>query len=188
MVIAGPTATGKTGLALQLAEHAPVEVISADSGQVFRGLDVGTAKPSLAERRRVPHHVIDIIDPGKVFNAHRFARMARTAIIDIETRGAPPIVVGGTGFYIQALLTASPLGAMPPDPELRGRLTRELETQGTDPLIRRLRNLAPNRAVVVYEDQQLPVHEQLAVSPSTSYRNGCMQDSTFSPNTMYVYS
>ena len=188
LVIAGPTASGKTSLALELAEHVPIEVISADSRQVYRGLDVGTAKPTPAQRRRVPHHLIDVADPDEPFSAHRFSGMARTAIVDIEARGARPVVVGGTGFYIQALLTASPLGAMPPDPELRGRLTRELETQGTDPLIRRLRNLAPNRAVVVYEDQQLPVHEQLAVSPSTSYRNGCMQDSTFSANTMYVSS
>ena len=139
LVIGGPTASGKTSLALELAEHLPIEVISADSRQVYRGLDVGTAKPTLAERKRVPHHLLDIIDPGEVFNAHRFARVARTAIVDIETRGARPIVVGGTGFYIQALLTGSPLGVTPPDPELRGRLTRELETQCTNPLIRRLR-------------------------------------------------
>ena len=116
LIIAGPTATGKTRIALELAEHAPVEVISADSRQVYCGLDIGTAKPTLTERRRVPHHLVDISDPGEVFNAHRFARMARTAIVDIERRGARPVVVGGTGFYIQALLTGSPLGATPPDP------------------------------------------------------------------------
>ena len=149
LVIAGPTASGKTSLALELAEHLPIEVISADSRQVYRGLDVGTAKPTPAERRCAPHHLIDIIDPGQVFNAHRFAQMARTAIVDIESRGARPVVVGGTGFYIQALLTGSPLGATPPDPELRSRLTRELEDQGPDPLIRRLRDIAPDRAAAI---------------------------------------
>ena len=149
LIIAGPTATGKTRIALELAEHAPVEVISADSRQVYCGLDIGTAKPTLTERRRVPHHLVDISDPGEVFNAHRFARMARTAIVDIERRGARPVVVGGTGFYIQALLTGSPLGATPPDPELRSRLTRELQDQGPEPLIRRLRDIAPDRAAAI---------------------------------------
>lgn len=134
---------------MELAEHAPIEVISADSRQVYCGLDIGAAKPTLAERRRVPHHLLDIIDPGEVFNAHRFARMARAAIADIETRGARPVVVGGTGFYIQALLTASPLGATPPDPELRRRLTRELEAHGLEPLVRRLRDLAPDHAAAI---------------------------------------
>ncbi|MCY3957906.1 MAG: tRNA (adenosine(37)-N6)-dimethylallyltransferase MiaA [Chloroflexi bacterium] len=149
LVIAGPTATGKTALALELANHAPIEVISADSRQVYRRLDIGTAKPTLAERKRVPHHLVDIIDPDEVFNAHRFAHLARAAIVDIETRGARPVVVGGTGFYIQALLTASPLGATPPDPDLRNRLTRELETHGPAPLIRRLHHLAPDRAAAI---------------------------------------
>ena len=149
LVIAGPTATGKTRLALELANHAPIEVISADSRQVYRGLDIGTAKPTLAERKRAPHHLVDIIDPDEIFNAHRFARMARAAIVDIQSRGACPVVVGGTGFYIQALLTASPLGATPPDPDLRSSLTRELEAQGPQPLIQRLRDLAPERAAAI---------------------------------------
>ena len=149
LVIAGPTATGKTRLALELAEHAPIEVISADSRQVYRGLDVGTAKPTPAERKRVPHHLVDIIDPGEVFSAHRFSEMARTAIAGIESRGARPVLVGGTGFYIRALLTGSPLGATPPDPDVRDRLTRQLQDGGPDPLIRRLREIDPDRAAAI---------------------------------------
>ena len=149
LVIAGPTASGKTSLALELAEHVSIEVISADSRQVYRGLDVGTAKPTPAQRRRVPHHLIDVADPGEPFSAHRFSGMARATICDIETRGACPVVVGGTGFYIKALLTASPLGATPPDPELRRRLTHEVEADGPEPLIRRLREIAPDRAAAI---------------------------------------
>ena len=149
LVIAGPTATGKTALALELAEHLPIEVISADSRQVYRGLDIGTAKPKVAERKRAPHHLLDIIDPDEVFNAHRFASLARAAIADIQSRGARPVIVGGTGFYIQALLTGSPLGATPPDPELRSRLIRQLETEGPEPLIRRLREVDTDRAASI---------------------------------------
>ena len=129
--------------------HAPIEVISADSRQVYRGLDVGTAKPTPADRKRVPHHLVDIIDPGETFSAHRFARIARTAITAINARRAIPVLVGGTGFYIQALLTGSPLGATPPDPELRERLTRQLQAEGPEPLISRLRAIAPDRAAAI---------------------------------------
>ena len=93
--------------------------------------------------------MVDIIDPDEIFNAYRFASIARDAINAITARRAIPVIVGGTGFYIQALLTASPLGATPPDPELRNRLTRELETEGPDYLIRRLRDLAPDRAAAI---------------------------------------
>ena len=149
LVIAGPTATGKTSLALELANHARIEVISADSRQVYRGLDIGTAKPTPAERKRAPHHLVDIIDPDESFSAHRFARIARTAINSIESRQATPVVVGGTGFYIQALLTGSPLGATPPDPELRQRLTCQLQAEGPELLIDRLREIAPDRAASI---------------------------------------
>ena len=118
LVIGGPTASGKTSLALELAEHLPIEVISADSRQVYRGLDVGTAKPTPAERRRAPHHVLDIIDPRRALQRAPVFRVgARRDCRHREARRAVPVVVGGTGFYIQALLTASPLGATPPDPE-----------------------------------------------------------------------
>ena len=149
LVIAGPTATGKTALALELVKHAPIEVISADSRQVYRCLDVGTAKPTPAERGRLPHHLVDIIDPDGSFSAHRFARIARKAITAIRSRRAIPVLVGGTGFYIQALLTGSPLGATPPDPELRSRLVRQLEAEGPESLIRRLRKIAPDRAAAI---------------------------------------
>ena len=170
LVIAGPTATGKTRLALELADHAPIEVISADSRQVYRGLDIGTAKPTVADRKRLPHHLIDIIDPDEVFNAHRFASLARAAIVDIEARGARPVVVGGTGFYIQALLTASPLGATPPNPDLRGRLTQELEDYGPQPLIQRLRDLAPDRAAAIDLNNPRRLIRALEIAESRSHQ------------------
>ncbi len=170
LVIAGPTAAGKTALALELAEHLPIEVISADSRQVYRGLDIGTAKPTRAERKRAPHHLVDIIDPDESFSAHRFAHMARAAIVDIESRGARPVLVGGTGFYIQALLTGSPLGAAPPDPDLRSRLTRQLEAEGPEPLIRRLRAIAPDRAAAIDLNNPRRLIRALEIAESQSHQ------------------
>ena len=102
--ITGPTACGKTELALQLAERVPLEVISMDSALVYRGLDIGTAKPSLAVRARVPHHLIDVTDPDQPWSLAQFRDAADVLIGEINRRGRLPILVGGTGQYIHALL------------------------------------------------------------------------------------
>ncbi len=149
LVICGPTASGKTSLALGLAASAPIEVISADSRQVYRGLDVGTAKPTAAEQRRLPHHLIDVVDPDQTFSAYQFVRGARAALADVRARGRIPVVVGGSGFYVGALLSGSPLGAAAPDPKLRERLERELQAEGPHALVRRLHELDPARAAAI---------------------------------------
>lgn len=102
-VIVGPTAIGKTAVALALAEHLPIEIVSADSRQVYRRLDIGTAKPTRREQGRVPHHGLDIAEPGERFSAGRFALEATEWLAAIATRGALPVVVGGTGLYIRAI-------------------------------------------------------------------------------------
>lgn len=102
-VIVGPTAVGKTAVAIALAEHWPLEIVSADSRQIYRRLDIGTAKPTRKERARVPHHLLDVVDPGHRFSAGRYARDAGHAIADIHARDRLPVVVGGTGLYIRAL-------------------------------------------------------------------------------------
>ncbi len=102
-VVVGPTAVGKTAVALALAERVPLEVVSADSRQVYRRLDIATAKPTRREQRRVPHHGIDVVDPGQRYSAGRFALHAAEWIGDITRRGKLPVVVGGTGLYIRAL-------------------------------------------------------------------------------------
>lgn len=103
LVITGPTASGKSALALAVAERLNAEIISMDSRQVYRGMDIGTAKPSRAEQQRVPHHGIDLIDPGERYSAGQFARDARAWIDDIRGRGRTPVVVGGTMFFLRAL-------------------------------------------------------------------------------------
>lgn len=102
-VLVGPTAVGKTAVALALSAHWPLEVISADSRQVYRRLDIGTAKPTRRERGRVPHHLLDRVDPGQRYSAGRFAADAEAVLADIRARQRLPVVVGGTGFYIRAL-------------------------------------------------------------------------------------
>ena len=103
-ILLGPTGVGKTAVALALAEYWPIEVVSADSRQVYRGLDIATAKATRRERQRVPHHLLDLIRPGERYSAGRFAVDAAEAIRDIRSRGKMPVVVGGTGLYLKALV------------------------------------------------------------------------------------
>lgn len=129
LVIVGPTAVGKSALAIEVAERAGAEIVSGDALQVYRGFDLGTAKPSPAERARVPHHLVDVLDPGERFSAGRFATLARAALDRIAARGRPAIVVGGSGLYLRALLEGiAPLP--PPDPAVRQRLERRLAVEG----------------------------------------------------------
>lgn len=145
IVIVGPTACGKTELAIEMAEGVGGEIISADSRQVYRYLDIGTAKPSTDQRRRVPHHGLDIIEPDEPYSAGRFARDAWSWIDAIRGRGRVPIVCGGTGFFVRALL--SPLAPEPAVlPERRAALRSYLATQGVPRLKRWLGRLDPERA------------------------------------------
>jgi tRNA dimethylallyltransferase len=144
-VIAGPTASGKTRLSLELAAHAGGEIVNADSQQLYRGLDVGTAKPTPAERAAVPHHLLDLVDPGEAMDARRWCDLADAAIAAIAARGRVPIVVGGTGLYLRALLHGV-VEAPPRDPALRARLEQEAARLGRAALHRRLAAVDPEAA------------------------------------------
>lgn len=121
ILLAGPTAVGKSAVALTLAEHIGGEIISVDSMQVYRGLDIGTAKPTAAERARVPHHLIDVVELSKPFDAAKFTDLAHKAATEIQSRGRVPILCGGTGLYFKAFLEG--LGEAPPaNPALRAEL------------------------------------------------------------------
>ncbi|HSN91991.1 MAG TPA: tRNA (adenosine(37)-N6)-dimethylallyltransferase MiaA [Anaeromyxobacteraceae bacterium] len=145
LVIAGPTASGKSALALALAERLGGEIVSADSQQVYRGLDVGTAKPSAAERARVPHHLLDVAEPGEGMDAARWVALADAAIVAIAARGRLPVVAGGTGLYLRALLHGV-ADAPGRDPELRARLEEEAARLGRPALHARLSSLDPDAA------------------------------------------
>ena len=154
LVIAGATATGKTGLAIRVAtqlvaDGVPIEIISADSRQVYRGLDIGTAKATHDERAGIPHHGLDLVDPDEPFSLADFATHARTALAGISERGAIAILVGGTGLYLRAVARGIATDVLPADPDVRARIEEELATEGLDLLVARLMKLAPDRAVAV---------------------------------------
>ncbi len=149
LVILGPTAVGKTALSLYLAEHLGGEVVSADSRLFYRGMDIGTAKPTPQERARIPHHLVDIADPDDTVGLARFLHLAQAAIANIHDRGRLPIVVGGTGQYVRALVEGWTPPAVPPDPALRAELEEQAHREGLDSLLARLAALDPQAAARV---------------------------------------
>lgn len=150
LVIVGPTASGKTSLSIELAKRFDGEVVSADSRQVYRGMDIGTAKVTREEMDGVPHHLIDVVDPREVYNAADFKRDATKAIEGILFRGKLPIICGGTFFYIDALLGKMSLPEVEPDEELRA----ELEEKTAPELFVMLEALDPVRASTIEKDNK----------------------------------
>ncbi len=146
IAVLGATASGKSALALRLAEAVGGEIVSADSRQVYRGMDIGTAKPTAAEQLRVRHHCIDLVDPGTRYDAARYQRDARVALADIDSRGARAYVVGGTGLYVRALLDGLRLEALPADPGLRATLEARASADGGTDLHAELARLDPRAA------------------------------------------
>ena len=146
LVITGPTATGKTALGVEAALALNGEVVSADSMQIYRGMDIGTAKPTVEERRGVPHHMLDVADPREDFSAAKYAAMASECVDDIRRRGKLPIVVGGTGLYIDGLLRGTEYAAAPDDPALREELEAEYDALGGEAFREKLRAVDPARA------------------------------------------
>ena len=162
LIILGPTATGKTDLAVRLAELLDGEIVNADSMQVYRGMDIGTAKPSLELRRRIPHHLIDIADPDRNFSASDFRREAADAIDDITGRGKRVFIVGGTGLYIRALLQGladSPSGAG----ELRLELEEEARRHGNEALLGELASVDPVTAERLHPNDLVRIIRALEV-------------------------
>ena len=156
LVLVGPTAVGKTAVAVRLGALIPIEVVSADSRQVYRGLDIGTGKPSAEERAAVPHHLLDVVDPGERYHAARFRSDARAAIAAIHARGRLPVVVGGTGLYVRALLKGL-TPAPPADPALRAELEAIAQAEGAPALHARLAALAPDVARRLHPNDRVRV-------------------------------
>jgi tRNA dimethylallyltransferase len=143
VAIVGPTASGKSALALRAAERTGGEMVSADSRQVYRGMDIGTAKPTLEEQRRVRHHCIDLVDPGTPYDAARYQADGRAALADIAARGRIAYVVGGTGLYVRALLDGLAFDEAPTDPAIRATLEARASAEGGHALHRELAAIDP---------------------------------------------
>jgi len=165
VVLSGPTASGKSALALALAREFPLEIVNADSLQVYRRFDIGTAKPTLAERSGIPHHLIDVADPDEPYDAGRYVRDAERAIGEIRARGKVPMLVGGTGMYIRALLRG--LDPLPPDPHVREGLSRRWDAEGGAALHAELARIDPATSAKVHPSDRLRVLRALEIAAVT---------------------
>ena len=177
LCLMGPTGIGKSALALMLAEELAAEIVSVDSAMIYRGMDIGTAKPSAAERARVPHHLIDIRDPTEAYSAAEFAHDANRVIADIHARGKTAILVGGTFLYFRALIEGfSPMPAS--DARVRVAIREEAETAGWESLHRELEALDPQTAARIHPrdhqrlERAIELHRLSGESPSSLHQSG----------------
>lgn len=170
VAIGGPTATGKTALSVALGQKFGGEVISADSMQIYRGLDVGTAKVTLEECCGVPHHLVDILDPDTPFSVADFVSAADQCIRDITAAGHLPLVVGGTGLYITSLLNGLGFAPEKGDPAIRAALEKRAETEGKEVLYRELQKVDPEYAATVHPNNLSRVIRALELYQNTGRR------------------
>lgn len=150
IVVVGPTAVGKTSLAIRIAKQVNGEVINGDSMQVYRGLDIGTAKVTEQEKEGVPHHLIDILDVADLYTANDFKTDAEAAISLIQKKGKTPILAGGSGLYIEGLLYDMQFGRVGEDPEYRAKLQKQLDEQGPEIIWEKLHQLDPDAAATLH--------------------------------------
>ncbi len=182
--IVGPTAAGKTRLAVTLAQQLNGEIVNADSRQVYRGMNIGSAKPTDEERRQAPHHLLDLRNPDQPFSLGEFLSQAQESIANITRRGKLPFLVGGTGQYVWGLLESWEVPAVPPAPAFRRELEREASEKGAGLVYQRLRQVDPDRAAVLDPRnlrrviRALEIHHVTGAKPSAlAARRGWAGDS-----------
>lgn len=175
LLLVGPTASGKSDLALRVAEAAGAEIVNCDAQQTYRHMDIATAKPSAGERARVPHHLYDVVDPDEEINAGRYATLADAAVEEISGRGKVPLVVGGTGLYMRALLRGvAPIPEVPA--EVRDQVRRALALDGPQSLHARLKDVDPEAAERLHPNDAQRVGRALEVFISTGRPMSMYQD------------
>ncbi len=183
LVLSGPTASGKTEVAVSLARIFPLEIVNADSMQVYRGMDIGTAKPSPAVQAEIPHHLVDVADPDERYSAGRFVSDAEAAIRAIRERGRVPLVSGGTGMYIRALLKG--LDPLPSDPVVRERLSGRWKQDGGKTLYDELRRVDPASAARIHPSDRVRVVRALEVAEMTGGPASARKGSWTAENSRY---
>lgn len=141
IAVAGPTASGKTSLAIEIAKAVDGEIISADSMQIYKGMQIATAQPTEEEKQGIPHHLISIIEPTETYSVAQFVKQAKECIDDISARGKVPVIAGGTGLYIDSLLYGIDFGFVPDNSEMRKKLKERLENEGAEKLLEELRQI-----------------------------------------------
>ncbi len=170
VAIVGPTASGKTALSLALGEAFLGEIVGCDSMQIYRGMDIGTAKPTAEERARLPHHMFDFLSPDTPYSAADYAEDAMRSVLDILSRGRVPILVGGTGLYLEALRTARHEGLPAVPDALRAALLREAEERGAEAMYRELSQIDPEAAAAIHPHNQRRVLRALEIYRTTGRR------------------
>jgi tRNA dimethylallyltransferase len=179
-VLTGPTGSGKTEFALRLAREFPLEIISVDSAQVYRGLDIGSAKPDAAIRAAVPHHLIDVVEPTAIYSAGQFVRDAADAVADIETRGRVPLLVGGTMLYLRALIGG--IATLPPgSAQIRAVLDADAGRIGWPAMHARLAEVDAAAAARIHPNDAQRIQRALEVYVSTGQPISALQARTSSP-------
>ncbi len=167
IAILGPTATGKTALSVEIAQWLQTEIISADSQLIYRELSIGTAKPSLAEQGGIPHHLIDVAEPTEVYSAASYQEQASSVLKALQQAGKIPLVTGGTGFYLKALLQADFIPSVPPNPAFREAMHQLAQAHGSDFLHQKLNALDPVRAEALHPNDTVRIIRALEIINAT---------------------
>lgn len=154
IAVVGPTASGKTGLAIEIAKEFNGEVVSADSMQIYKGMDIATAKPTKDEMQGIVHHLIDFVEPNETYSVAQYVEDAKKCINDIVSRGKLPIIAGGTGLYIDSLINGIDFGAVPDNSKIRKELNKRMEKQGSLALLNELKEIDPETASVLHENNR----------------------------------
>lgn len=192
LVVVGPTASGKSAYAIKKAIELGGEIISGDSMQIYRGMDIGTAKPSEEEKCGVLHHLIDVADITEGFSAARFVELASEAIADITARGKLPIIAGGTGLYIDTLISGTELSATEDDPMLRESLFKEAEELGVLAMHDRLKQIDPESASAIHPNnvkrvvRALEIYYKTGITKTEQDKKSKENESAYSPHVVYI--
>lgn len=192
LVVVGPTASGKSEYAINAAIKSGGEIISGDSMQIYRKMDIGTAKPSVDEMRGIPHHLIDVCDISEPFSAAKFVELASNAINEIVSRGKLPIIAGGTGLYIDTLISGINLAATEEDPVLREALFKEAEEIGAEEFHKRLKEVDPISAEAIHPNnikrvvRALEIFYKTGITKTELDEKSRAHESIYAPHVVYI--